>query len=115
MMAIPSWKLNEDSLLQGLPTPLFEGIVTHELGHVWLAVHAINGLPQRDEEGFCELLAYRYYTQLNTPESLYHASSIEKNPNPVYGEGFRRVRAIAERVGFQQMLETLKATKRLPS
>jgi LIM domain/Protein DA1 len=103
------------AVLQGLPTPLFEGIVIHELGHVWLIAHTIYELPQWAEEGFCELLTYRYYTQLNTPESLYHAGSIENNPDPVYGEGFRRVRAIADRVGFPRLVETLNTTKRLPA
>jgi hypothetical protein len=78
------------AVLEGLPTPLFDSVVTHELGHVWLIAHAIKGLPQWAEEGFCELLAYRYYTQLNTPESRYHSECMEKNPDPIYGEGFRR-------------------------
>ena len=40
--------------------------------------------------------------------------NIEKNPDPVYGEGFRRVRAIAERMGFQKFVEMLRTTKRMP-
>lgn len=102
------------AVLQDLPTPLFEGVVTHELGHVWLIVQAIKGLPTWAEEGFCELLAYRYHMQLNTPESRYHAENIANNPDPVYGEGFRGVRAIADRLGFQHLLETLRATKKMP-
>jgi hypothetical protein len=103
------------AVLAGLPTPLFEGIVTHELGHVWLIAHGIKGLPSWAEEGFCQLLSYRYYTDLGTPESRYHAESIEKNPDPVYGEGFRRVRAIADRAGFANLLNTLQSTGRLPA
>ena len=102
------------AVLQGLPTPLFQGVVVHELGHVWLVVHDIKGLPLWAEEGFCELLAYRYYSGLNTPESSFHAASIENNPSPVYGEGFRRVRAMADHVGFSRLVETLQSTKRLP-
>ena len=103
------------AVLAGLPTPLFEGVVTHELGHVWLIAHGIKGLPQWAEEGFCELLAYRYYTQLNTPESRYHSESMEKNPDPIYGEGFRRVKAIADRVEFLNLLKTLQTSGRLPA
>lgn len=103
------------AVLTGLPTPLFDGVVTHELGHVWLIAHGIKGLPQWAEEGFCELLAYRYYTQLNTPESRYHFEGMEKNPDPIYGEGFRRVRAIAVRVGFSNLLTTLQTSGRLPA
>ncbi len=103
------------AVLAGLPTPLFDGVVTHELGHVWLIAHGIKGLPQWAEEGFCELLTYRYYTQLNTPDSRYHSESMEKNPDPIYGEGFRRVRAIADRVGFSNLLNTLQTSGRLPA
>src|SRR6266852_2860901 len=103
------------AMLEGLPRPLFDGVVTHELGHVWLIVHGIKGLPPWAEEGFCELLAHRYYTQLNTPESRYHSESIEKNSDPVYGDGFRRVRAIADRAGFSSLLETLIKSGRLPA
>ena len=102
------------AVLQGLPTPLFQGVVVHELGHVWLVVHDIKGLPPWGEEGFCELLAYRYYSGLNTPEGRFHAAGIENNPSPVYGEGFRRVRAVADRVGFSRLVESLQTTKRLP-
>ena len=101
-------------MLQGLPAPLFQGVVVHELGHVWLVVHDIKGLPPWAEEGFCELLAYRYYSGLNTPEGRFYAAGIENNPSPVYGEGFRRVRAMADRVGFSRLVESLQTTKRLP-
>ncbi len=103
------------AVLAGLPVPLFGGTVVHELGHVWLIVHGVKGLLPLEEEGFCELLAYRYYSDLNTPESRYHAENIEKNSDQVYGEGFRRVRAIAGRVGFANLLNTLQSGGRLPA
>jgi hypothetical protein len=81
---------------------------------VWLIVHDIKSLPLWAEEGFCDLLAHRYYTHLNTDESRYHAKGIETNPNPIYGDGFRRVRAIADAMGFQRFVEALQRTKRLP-
>jgi hypothetical protein len=112
---IISTKVDKVAVLEGLPSIVFQGVTIHELGHVWLIVHDIKGLPSWAEEGFCELLSYRYYTQLNTDESRYHARSIESNPNPIYGEGFRRVRAMADAKGFQRFVETLRSTKRLPS
>lgn len=108
-------EVNGVAVLEGLPSMLFQGITIHELGHVWLIVHGVKGLPSWAEEGFCELMTYRYYTQLDTPESRYHAEGIERNPNPVYGDGFRRVREIAGAMGFQRFVETLQTTKRLPT
>ncbi|HLZ61630.1 MAG TPA: protein DA1 [Ktedonosporobacter sp.] len=98
---------------QGLPAILFQGVTVHEFGHVWLIVHSIQ-LPTWAEEGFCELLSYRFYTELNTPESTFHATGIERNTDPVYGEGFRRLRAIADAVGFSRLLEIMRTTKQLP-
>lgn len=107
-------EVNGIAILRGLPTPLFLGVCVHELGHAWLALQAIQGLPSWAEEGFCELLSHRFYGELNTDESRHHAKSIEKNPDPVYGEGFRRVHTIVDRMGLQQFVETLRTTKRIP-
>ena len=108
-------EVNGIAVLRGLPSTLFLGVCVHELGHAWLALQGIQNLPSWAEEGFCELLSYRFYSQLKTGESRYHAESIEKNPDPVYGEGFRRVRAVSDRIGFQRFVETLRTTKRMAS
>ena len=108
-------EVNGIAVLQGLPSMLFQGVTVHELGHVWLIVHGIHTLPAWAEEGFCEWLSYRYYLDTNTSESLYYRKGIEQNLDPVYGEGFRRIRALIEQVGFPRLIETLQTTKRLPS
>ena len=59
-------RVNGIAVLQGLPAVLFQGVTAHELGHVWLIVHGIQDLPNWAEEGFCELLSYRYYTEMAT-------------------------------------------------
>ena len=103
------------AVLRGMPSTLFQGVTIHELGHAWLAVHNIRPLPLWAEEGFCELLSYRYYMNLDTDESRYHAHNIEQNPSPIYGDGFRRIRTLADTMGFQRFVETLRTTKHLPS
>ncbi len=108
-------EVNGIAVLRGLPSTLFRGVCVHELGHAWLTLQGIRGLPSWAEEGFCELLSYRFYGELNTDESRHHAEGIEKNPDPVYGEGFRRARVMADRMGFQRFVETLRTTKRMPS
>ncbi len=107
-------KVDGIAILRGLPAALFRGVSTHELGHAWLALQGIRDLPGWAEEGFCELLSYRFYKQLNTEESRYHIATIEENRDPIYGEGFRCIRAMVDRVGFQGLIEALKTTKRLP-
>ena len=108
-------EVNGVAVLEGMPALSFQGVTVHELGHVWLIVHDVKNLPLWAEEGFCELLTHRYYTQLNTAESRYHAQGIEKNPDSVYGVGFLRVRAIAEPIGFKRFIATIQKTKKLPS
>jgi len=108
-------EVNGIAVLEGMPALSFQGVTIHELGHVWLIVHDIKDLPLWAEEGFCELLTHRYYTQLNTEESRYHAQGIETNLNSIYGVGFRRVQAIADAMGFQRFVETMRRTKQLPS
>ena len=102
------------AVLQGLPASLFQGVTIHELGHVWLLVQGISNLSNWAEEGFCELLAQRFHTEMNTPEHAYYAGNIERNPDPVYGGGYRRVRAIADKLGFERFIERLSTTKQLP-
>lgn len=102
------------AVLEGMPATLFAGVVLHELGHVWLTVQGVEAMPLWAEEGFCQLLSHRYYHDLATDEARYCATSIEKDADPVYGEGFRRISALAEHVGFQALIGTLQTTRRLP-
>ncbi len=102
------------AVLQGMPALLFAGVVLHELGHVWLTVHGITGLPLWAEEGFCQLISHRYYAGLDTPEARYHVESLEREADPIYGDGFRHVRELSDRIGFARLVETLQRTKRLP-
>lgn len=108
-------KLKGVAILQGLPAALFQGIVAHELGHVWLLVHQVRGLSSQAEEGFCEVLSHRYYQMLNTPESQFHATAIEENKDPIYGAGFRAIQRIVEQRGFEYVRDTLLRTKRMPA
>lgn len=103
------------AVLQGMPATLFAGVVLHELGHAWLTVHGITNLPPWAEEGFCQLISHRYYTSLETPEARYRASSLEQERDPIYGDGFRHMRSLSEKLGFHQLVETLRVTRRLPA
>lgn len=131
-------RLESVAILQGLPLPLFVGVCIHELGHVWLVQHNIVNLPLIDEEGFCELLAHRYYTsvvapvdrgegELLLPERVaedefridlhaahFYAENIAQNGDPIYGDGFRKLKQIEERIGFAQLTRSLLRKKQLP-
>jgi len=99
-------------IVRGLPPLRFQGVVAHELGHVWLAVHCI-ALPPAMEEGFCELIAYRYYIDLQTEEARRYAQDIETNPDPLYGGGFRSVRQVLRPDELEQRLKERHVPLRL--
>lgn len=100
------------ALVKGLPEPVFRTTVVHELGHAWIGVHTLRELPAWFEEGFCQYVAYLHCTDLNTKKLRFQAEMIEKHTDPIYGEGFRRFRTAAEKMGFASILEHME--KHLP-
>lgn len=101
-------------LLRGMPSPMFEGVAVHELGHAWLACRDVVALPPWAEEGFCEWISHRWYTGRGTVEAGNYARRVETNDNPIYGGGFRRLRELEQRLGFDRIIAHLVAHKELP-
>jgi len=102
------------SVLKGLPRQMMEGVFTHELGHAWLYLAQIDHLSQQDEEGFCNLLSYIYHSETGTPEAVFYKKTISENHNPVYGNGFRSVYKVYQKIGLPGLLAALWANKRMP-
>ena len=101
-------------IVRGLRPLRFQAFAAHELGHVWLANQNILSLPSWCMEGFCELVAYRYTGTVDSMEARLERARISANPDPIYGDGFRRLSAYCDRVGFHNLCEALK-TNRLSS
>lgn len=102
------------TILRGLPSGLFQGVTIHELGHAWLGVHQVVDLPNWAEEGFCELLAHRFYRAGPNPINNFYADGIESNKDKVYGDGFRELARIVHIIGFSKVIATLQSKKSLP-
>ncbi len=100
--------------LGGLPPEYLESVLAHELGHVWLFMQYVEGLPQDLEEGLCNLFAYLLHQEKSSPEARHCIHLLEENPDPLYGEGFRRVRAIYERRGLPALLRGVMQHRRWP-
>lgn len=107
-------QVNGVALLEGLPRELFEGVAAHELGHAWLFLAGVDNLEPWAEEGFCNLLSYVLHKDCQTDEARFWVKTLEANPDPVYGEGFRRVRTIFKKHGFIESLRYLHQHKHLP-
>ncbi len=107
-------KVKGVTILPGLPRELFEGITVHELGHAWLYLAHVDNLPTWQEEGFCNLLSYILHKDRPTPEGIYYTKLLEEDPNPIYGEGFRRIRDIFKKHGFGEALNYTFYKRKMP-
>ena len=86
---------------------LFGGVLAHELLHVWQNEHRTS-LPQNYCEGFCNLGTYLFYGCLDNELSKIHMEQMMKNPDPIYGDGFREVKQIFETEGGRNLEKTIQ-------
>lgn len=94
-------------ILDNLPEDMLYDVIAHELTHDFLR-HKVGKInDQSSEEGFCELAA-AIYNQKRGKYYLNRAKS--SNTDPVYGNGYRRMRNLYHRSGnnFQRTLKYVK-------
>jgi hypothetical protein len=75
--------------LWGQPAYSFESTLAHELGHAWFYLNHVDHLDHKVQEGLCNVLKYLSLSETQSPETLHSTQSLFRNPDPVYGEGFR--------------------------
>jgi hypothetical protein len=101
-------------VLRDLPLVKFGSTVAHEVMHAYLAQQGFGRLPGPVAEGLCQLLAYAWVIRRPGPVATAERRSIEENPHPVYGDGFRHARDAVRRVGVSRTLATVKQSHRFP-
>ncbi|GAA4410469.1 protein DA1 [Actinokineospora soli] len=101
-------------VMRGLPADLFHRTVAHELGHAWLGETGRRAADAAVEEGLCELISYACLKKLGTPFARSLRDAIVNNPDPVYGDGFRRVHAAVRAHGLARVLTAVSTTGDLP-
>ena len=95
--------------LDYLTREYLEYVCAHELAHDWQAEHYPNIRDPEVREGFAEYVGWLY----NRAHGRRHINRrIEKNIDPVYGGGFRRIKAIADREGFAGVRRFLESKNR---
>lgn len=95
-------------LLNGMPRTQMTSTAAHELAHVW---QFQNGRLDQDpavSEGSCNFAAYLVLRALGGENADFVIDNMLKDPDPVYGEGFRRVKRYAEKEGLQAWLKLLQ-------
>jgi hypothetical protein len=78
--------------LHSLPQEAMIGVMAHELFHVWQVLNCPDQTPQL-REGSAN---YAQWRVLRRRQQWLWAELIEKDPDPVYGDGFRRFRRWCE-------------------
>lgn len=99
-------------VVAGLPAPLFQAVAAHELGHVWVAANNIHNMAPLDEEGFCELLSHTWISERGTFGREGLLRSIEASNDPIYGEGFRKMKSIEQRSNINFVMRLIKLDPR---
>ena len=101
-------------VLNGLPEEHLAVVLAHEIGHAWLFMNHFPKLPEKVEEGICELFEYFWLQQLDAPEAGYRLQMLEENKDPVYGRGYREAKQALSKYPFARLLSHVKKNRRFP-
>ncbi len=108
-------KVLQLSVIGGLPEVEFGMVVAHECMHAWMAQHGYpKTSPQWLVEGLCQLASYGFLRNHPDPGAGRLRARIESDPSPVYGDGFRAVKAAVEKHGRVKVFDAVRATGGLP-
>jgi hypothetical protein len=100
--------------LYGMPRMELISTIAHELAHIF---QFNNGRFKNDRpfaEGSCNYAAYLVLGNYPGGESSFFRTAMTQETDPIYGEGFRRVKRFAEEQGTDAWLKRLKKKKTLP-
>ncbi len=102
-------------LLLGMPRDVFASVAAHELMHVWYFNFGKDKPEKRLVEGSCNYASYLINNDIGTTYKGLINDQLNKNPDTVYGDGFRSVRKYVDRYGIQRWLDHLKKKREMPS
>jgi hypothetical protein len=103
------------SIATGLPPAVFTGTTAHELMHVWLFVHEVEDRDEAWVEGSCNFAAWLTLGRTLSDEFSWCQDALMEDPNPVYGDGFRRVKKLVDERGIDFWLKQLRTSPDFPS
>ena len=93
-------------LLNDLPEIVAAKVLTHELTHDYLYHHAGSGKDPVVTEGICEAVSGQW---LLRRKFKGYFEAMKKNPDPVYGAGFRKFYPQLERYGIKGITERYRS------
>lgn len=93
-------------LLNDLPPAAAAKVIIHELTHDYLYHHAGAGKDPVITEGICEAVSGQW---LLRRKYKGYFEAMKKNPDPVYGTGFRKLYPQLERYGLEGLTERYRS------
>ena len=93
-------------LLTDLPDVIAAKVMAHELTHDYLYHHAGRGRNNKITEGICEAVSGAF---LESRKLTGYLEAMKKNPNPVYGAGFRLIFPQLKRYGLKGVTERYRS------
>lgn len=103
------------TIVSGLPLMWFGAVVAHEAMHAWMTQRRFpENLALPLSEGLCQLTAFSWLRRQTDPRAPLIRNTMETDPDPHYGVGFRMVRDAVARHGLKPVLATLRGHGQLP-
>ncbi|RKX26459.1 MAG: hypothetical protein DRP45_03485 [Candidatus Zixiibacteriota bacterium] len=99
----------------GMPQMHFISTAAHELMHVWMYQNGKDKVDPPLLEGSCNYAALLVLQQYDDDLTAYVIDCLERDPCPVYGDGFRRVATFVAEQGKAAWLEYLKDHRFFPA
>jgi hypothetical protein len=100
--------------LNGLPLEIFNGTIAHELMHAWNHLNCtVRHIPEL-EEGSANYAEVLVLQKMGTTAAKQHIRNLETSQDPVYGNGYRRVKRYVDDNGFDSLLDWLRDNADLP-
>lgn len=97
-------------LLNTLTKLQFEGVLAHELIHIWLNQNEIV-LEEQECEGLCNLGAYLIYINDHTAYGKLLLKKLNYNPDIIYGDGYRKMKDNLDSASWRKLLDTVKLNR----
>lgn len=95
-------------MLYGLTESAFQGIAAHEYTHAWQAENCPSDQTKMLIEGFARWIQYQTYKRIRDFISM---KEIEKDDDPIYGAGFKKIKEIYREKGYYGLLQYVKTQK----
>jgi hypothetical protein len=104
----------DNYLLYGMPRMEIINTVAHELAHVWQFNRGRFRNDRSWAEGSCNYAAYMVLGKYPGRESSFFRTGLMRDADPVYGEGFRRVKTLVDAEGSKAWLRYLSKNADFP-